>query len=120
MNFLEGLKRLFIVVAVFVVVGAGDFGWSAIDQPSDCIYLDDVKWDAPSGQPSKPLSPENIVAALDKFVPVEVCIKPMEYWPKKIGYTLGAVALAAIVLWLVWLTLRWIILGFWPGAARKP
>ncbi|WP_216293262.1 hypothetical protein [Delftia acidovorans] len=119
MNFFEGLKRIFIVLAVFATVAATALGWSATQQPHGCIYLDDVKWDAAIMESSKSPTYQGRFPADSKFVSIKTCLKPMEYWPKKIGYTVGAGVLVAVMLWFTWITLRWIIIGFWPGAARK-
>lgn len=144
MNLLEGLKRIFIAISGLVVLASGIGGWEHVNQPYGCVHLDAIQWDGSAPQPAtdfskmsddellrglpkvnsrgtpKTFSYEEAFPSRDNPKPVKICLKPMEYWPKKMGYTLGAVVLAATILGIIWCILRWIILGFWPGAVRKP
>lgn len=118
MNFLEGLKRLFVVLSLVVISVAGTVGWSEGAPPYWCGG--ELVVPAPSTNPfdqfdpQKPGSLKPFNGKLD-----DPCRSHWVEWGKSAAYAAGFAFVAAAVMFVLWLCLRWIIVGFFPGAARK-
>ena len=109
MNFLEGLKRLFLVLAALFCAVFGTVGWESVQSPFWCA--------APLAQSqmqsTQPSSPAPDLRARDS------CPSSDKIIATKVLYATGYGGAAAAIVLMIFAVLRWIILGFWPGAARK-
>lgn len=110
MNFLEGLKRLFIVLAILFGAIFGSVGWDNVQSPYWCA--------APLAQNQLP-NAQSSSATQDLRVH-DSCPSPDKIMATKVLYATGYGGAAAAVVLMIFAVLRWIILGFWPGASRKP
>lgn len=152
MNFLEGLKRLFVVISLVVVAVAGAIGWSENGPPHGCVEESSIKWDrTPSVDYSKMTDEElfdsirkadangdakkasEIARAIENrsdpwskdqvirpaLQPLVICPPKMQGLAKQAAYAAGIGMALASVMFILWLCLRWVIVGFFPTAARK-
>lgn len=104
MNFLEGLKRLYIVLSIMVVVGSAGGGWAQARAPYGCIDLTKI-------------SPKEDLSRAGDLV---LCPSASELLISQLVsaamYATGAVI--ALLVW--WFVFRWIITGFFPATGQKP
>lgn len=110
MNFLEGLKRVFLVLAILFGAIFGSVGWDNGRPPYWCA-APLAHSQSPGGQSSSPIQDPRFQ---------DSCPSADKIMATKVLYATGAGGAAAAVVLLIFAVLRWIILGFWPGAARKP
>lgn len=118
MNFLEGLKRLFVVVSLVVVAVAGGAGWSEGAPPYWCAG--ELVVPAPAANPFDqfdPKKPGNLKPFNGKLD--DPCRSRWVEWGKRVAYAAGFAFAAVVVMVAIWLCLRWVIVGFFPAAARK-
>ncbi len=152
MNFLEGIKRLFIIFSVLVVVAGGGLGWSENGPPYGCVEESSIKWDQPPSVNFSKMTDEELFDILrkadasgdkakadgaaraikdrsgpwSKYEVVRPALQPLVICPpktqsliKQVSYAAGIAAALAAVMFALWLCLRWIIVGFFPSAARR-
>lgn len=118
MNFLEGLKRLFVVFSLIVIAAAAAIGSENGKPPYWCAG----ELVIPANPPAQPQSgPWGKYQSLKPFNGKldDPCRTAWMTWGKQVAYGAEYAAVAAAVMFILWLCLRWVIVGFFPSAARK-
>ena len=118
MNFLEGLRRLYLVFSLLIVAICAYGGWH--DGRPAFWCGDEVISFAPPVNAAVSAIDSARVKWDDEWTLFEPCAMGIKGLLKRISYAALQSAIAAFVLFLIWKALRWIIIGFWPGAGRRP
>lgn len=111
MNFLEGLKRLFLIIALLVSAVAAVAGWEQGRPPYGCV-------DEATAKLAQQPGPWHNYKS-DGVTPAIPCPPKTEVLTKRVVHAAVYSAAAALLLVLVWLVLRWVIVGFFPNATRR-
>lgn len=143
MNFLEGLKRLFIIAGALLAAGAAVGGWFAKESwhceyawKSDAdLYRTIVedrnrsyKWmnakqaysalghSDSYGSKTRSKALQDHIQHMNFALPDETvhCGPEWQQWGKQVGYSLLFGALAIAGMTIFWLLCRWVLLGFFP------
>lgn len=114
------------------MVIAGGIAWNLNGPPYGCVDESVIQWDVPpSGDHSK-MSDDELLSNVPNRViqgpaPATTSTRSLVLCPsatqaivRRASYAVGTAAVTVVVLLVVWLALRWIIIGFFPSAARKP
>lgn len=161
MNFIEGLRRLFVIAGVLTVVASAFIAWDANRDASGCqvgkISPKTLKpWEMyqskdfsseegaqhpSSSRPYADLSDNELLALYARAkngevveqpkdepwkndhqvnsVTHELCPSEVEALLKRGGITLLSAVATALCVWLFWLLVRWVLVGFFPALRLK-
>lgn len=120
MNFLEGLRRLFLLFSLAVVAVGANLGWLDGAPPPWC--KDEIVKPANSfSQFGPPKTGHEKQQRLEPFTGKldAPCNSTWVLWGKSLALGAGYAAAAAVIMLSFWLCLRWIIVGFFPSASRQ-
>lgn len=132
MNYFEGLKRLFLIASLLVVAAAALGGWEEARPAKGCeddAYLarmNEMIADASrsvAAVTGRSASPPIVIRDEPEdsgWRLFDRCLTGSDATIKRASYAAFFGICAAIALLLIWSALRWVILGFSPGTARKP
>lgn len=142
MNFLEGLKRLFIAFSLLICGGLGVIGWldgappfycsaslAIVDENSAAAIYSSMptanlhdslrRADASGDSAQATIISQAIRDRSDMERRKTQCPSAAMAVAKRAGFAASLSAGGAVVLFMIWLCLRWVIIGFFPTAARK-
>lgn len=146
MNFLEGFRRLFILISSFLVIGISIGVWVDNEPLPRCENILSTK---KAEQDISKMSDDELFAMLkspasapsakqdnwsDRYhdggvgsasisskeaLPFSACAPWLESRLRQFGYAAIFAALSAMTLAGIWLCLRWVIVGFIPSLAKN-
>lgn len=146
MNFLEGIRRIFLLGSLVIVVAAGALGWEVGGSKSQCRVQDarvqQGQSSQPGGKEGNPWDNDPIIwAAPGTTVPatgnfwdndvlirpapgtrastIDACLKDPGRNKKRAAYAIFFSAVSAVILFAIWLMIRWVFAGFFPNLRRK-
>ena len=126
MNFLEGLKRLYIIFSLLVMVGVAGNVW--VDTRSSCIqavFQDKTPASNYAAIPTEELLPDQrrrdspIDPSDVKWDTPTTQANGCPTKAERVGYTALGAVVTGIFLFVTWLIFRWIMIGFFPALKRE-
>ncbi|WP_312836411.1 hypothetical protein [Comamonas sp.] len=127
MNFLEGIKRIFLLGSLVITIAAGALGWAVGSSRSQCRVQDP---NIQLGQPSLPSQSAKDANPWDNDVLIRpapgaqlaasaACLKDPGRSKTGAAYAVFSAAVSAVILFAIWLMIRWVFAGFFPDSRRK-